>query len=157
MAIILTIGFLAGTIDNEVNAMIFGLFVGLILGILENPLVEFIYGKFVARFYEGFIGSHLIILVILGVIVESLFLFPKQSLRHAVGEEHLGIGEVKKFIGLGQHALRKGFLGLLEAEIGKTFAHFALHVFQVAAPHRAERGHHIFVVTLLGRENLLFK
>ncbi|MGN0176323.1 MAG: zinc ribbon domain-containing protein [Methanobrevibacter sp.] len=69
IAIILTVGFLAGTIDNEVNAMVFGLFVGLILGILENSLVEFIYGIFVARFYESFIGGHLIILVILGVIV----------------------------------------------------------------------------------------
>lgn len=67
--------------------MIFGLFVGLILGILENPLVEFIYGKFVARFYEGFIGSHLIILVILGVIVAYISnMFLKETIEDVISK-----------------------------------------------------------------------
>ena len=69
IAIILSVGFFAGAIDNEANAVIFGLIVGLILGFLENPLVEFMYGAFVAGVYEGFLGGHLILLVILGVIV----------------------------------------------------------------------------------------
>lgn len=69
IAIILAVGFFAGIIDNEANAIVFGLIVGIILGLLETPLVEFMYGAFVAGFYEGFFGGHLVILVILGVIV----------------------------------------------------------------------------------------
>jgi uncharacterized membrane protein YvbJ len=69
IAIILSVGFFAAAIDNEANAIIFGLIVGLILGFLENPLVESMYGALVAGFYEGFLGSHLIILVIVGVVV----------------------------------------------------------------------------------------
>lgn len=69
IAIILSSGFYAAAIDNEANAIIFGLIVGLILGILENPLVEFIYGAFVAGVYNGFFGGHLLLLVILGVIM----------------------------------------------------------------------------------------
>ena len=42
--------------------------VGLVLGILETPLVEFTYGAFVAGFYEGFFGGHLVLLMILGTI-----------------------------------------------------------------------------------------
>lgn len=69
MAIILAVGFFAAPIDNEVNASIFGFFVGLILGILENPIIGFMFGSFAAGFYEGYFGSHLIILLILSVVV----------------------------------------------------------------------------------------
>lgn len=69
IAIILSVGIFAAAIDNDANAIVFGLIVGLILGILETPLVEFMYGAFVAGFYEGFFGGHLVFLVILGVII----------------------------------------------------------------------------------------
>ena len=69
IAIILSAGFFGASIDNESNAIVFGLIVGLILGILETPLVEFTYGAFVAGFYEGFFGGHLILIVILGVVM----------------------------------------------------------------------------------------
>ncbi len=69
IAIILSVGFFAGVIDNEANAIVFGLIVALILGILETPLVEFMYGAFVAGFYEGFFGSHLILFIVLGVVI----------------------------------------------------------------------------------------
>ncbi|WP_295589791.1 zinc-ribbon domain-containing protein [uncultured Methanobrevibacter sp.] len=69
IAIILSVGFFGAAIDNEANAIIFGLIVGLILGLLENPLVEFTYGAFVAGFYEGFFGGHLILIVILGAVM----------------------------------------------------------------------------------------
>lgn len=69
IAIILSAGFFAGTIDNEANAIVFGLIVGLLLGLLENPLVELIFGAFVGGFYDWFYGGHLILIVILGVIV----------------------------------------------------------------------------------------
>jgi len=69
IAIILSAGFFGAAIDNEVNSMVFGLIVGLVLGLLENPLVEFTYGAFVAGFYEGFFGGHLVLIVILGIIV----------------------------------------------------------------------------------------
>lgn len=69
IAIILSVGVFAAAIDNDANAIIFGLIVGLLLGILENPLVEFLYGAFVAGFYDGFFGGHLVLLVILGVVM----------------------------------------------------------------------------------------
>ena len=69
IAIILSVGFFAGVIDNEANAIVFGLIIGLILGILETPLVEFMYGALVAGVYEGFFGGHLVLLIVLGVII----------------------------------------------------------------------------------------
>lgn len=69
IAIILSVGFFGAAIDNEANAIIFGLIVGLILGILENPLVEFTYGALIAGLYDGFLGGHLILIVILGVVM----------------------------------------------------------------------------------------
>ena len=69
IAIILSVGFFAAVIDNEANAIVFGLIVGLILGILETPLVEFMYGALVAGIYEGFFGGHLILLIVLGIII----------------------------------------------------------------------------------------
>lgn len=68
IAIILSVGFFAAAIDNDANSIVFGLIVGLVLGILETPLVEFTYGAFVAGFYEGFFGGHLVLLMILGAI-----------------------------------------------------------------------------------------
>ena len=69
IAIILSAGFFGASVDNDANAIIFGLIVGLILGLLENPLVEFMYGVFVAGFYDGFFGGHLVIIVILGIVM----------------------------------------------------------------------------------------
>ena len=69
IAIILSAGFFGAAIDNEANAIVFGLIVGLILGLLETPLVEFTYGALVAGFYEGFFGGHLVLIVILGVVM----------------------------------------------------------------------------------------
>ena len=69
LAVILSVGFFAGTIDNEANATISGLIVGIILGIIENPLVEFMFGAFAAGFYEGFFGGHLLVLTVISVIV----------------------------------------------------------------------------------------
>ena len=84
IAIILSAGFFGAAMDNEANAIVFGLIVGLILGLLETPLVEFTYGAFVAGFYEGFFGGHLLLIVILGVImayVSNMYL--KESIRGA--------------------------------------------------------------------------
>lgn len=69
IAIILSAGFFGAAIDNEANSIVFGLIVGLILGLLETPLVEFAYGAFVAGFYEGFFGGHLILIVVLGIVM----------------------------------------------------------------------------------------
>ena len=86
IAIILSAGFFAGLIDNEANAVVFGLLVGLILGVLENPLVEFVYGAFVAGVYEGFLGGHLILLVILGIIVAYVSnIYLKDSIQDIAG------------------------------------------------------------------------
>ena len=69
IAIILSAGFFGAAIDNEANAIVFGLIVGLLLGLLETPLVQFTYGAFVAGFYEGFFGGHLILIVVLGIVM----------------------------------------------------------------------------------------
>lgn len=85
LAIILCCGFIGGLIDNDANAILFGLFTGLILGILENPLVQFWYGAFAAGFYEGFFGGQLLLLVILGIIsayVSNMFL--KETVQNIV-------------------------------------------------------------------------
>lgn len=69
LAIVLSVGFFAGTIDNENNALISGVVVGFILGLLEFTLVDVMFGKYVAVAYEWFLGSNIIILVILGAII----------------------------------------------------------------------------------------
>lgn len=69
IAIVLSVGFFAGIIDNEANAMVSGFFVGLILGILENPIVEFVFGRLAARLYDWIFGGQLIFLVILGIVI----------------------------------------------------------------------------------------
>ena len=68
IAIILSVGFFAGLVDNEANAIVMGLFVGLILGLLENPLVEFWYGRLAAGLYEWFFGGQILLLMILAII-----------------------------------------------------------------------------------------
>ncbi|RAP43429.1 zinc ribbon domain-containing protein [uncultured Methanosphaera sp.] len=72
IAIIISVGFCAAPIDNEINATISGFIVGLFLGILESPLVGFVYGSFAAELYEYYVGTHLITLIILGVVVAFL-------------------------------------------------------------------------------------
>lgn len=69
IAILLSVGFFAGVIDNEANALISGILVGVILGFLESPLVEFWYGSFVAGFYDWYFGGQILLLIILGAIV----------------------------------------------------------------------------------------
>ena len=86
IAIILSVGFFAGAIDNKANAIIFGFLVGLILGFLENPLVEFTYGVFVARFYEGFFGGHLLFFTIFGIIIAYISnIYLKDSIQDITG------------------------------------------------------------------------
>lgn len=80
IAIVLSVGFFAGLIDNEANAVLSGFFVGLILGFLESPIIEFCWGAFAARVYEWFFGSQIILLIIIAVItayVSNVFLKSK--------------------------------------------------------------------------------
>ncbi|WP_405304594.1 zinc-ribbon domain-containing protein [Methanobrevibacter sp.] len=86
IAIIISVGFFAGLVDNEANAIVMGAIVGLILGILENPLVEFWYGSFVAGLYEWFFGGQILLLIILGIIcayVSNVYL--KKNIREIAG------------------------------------------------------------------------
>ena len=84
-AIIISVGFFAGTIDNDANAIISGITAGIILGILEFPVVSFTFGYFVAGIYEGIFGSNLIILIILGAITGYLSnTFLKENIRSIV-------------------------------------------------------------------------
>ena len=86
IAVILSVGFFAGLVDNEANALVLGLFVGLILGILENPLVGFWYGALAAGVYDWLFGGQIILLIILGVIcsyVSNIYL--KENIRKIVG------------------------------------------------------------------------
>ena len=53
-------------------------------------------------------SSHFMNIIFVGFthfMNKMYFLFPKQGLRYAVGKEHLGIGEVKKFACLCDFAL----------------------------------------------------
>ena len=68
IAIILSVGFFAGLVDDEANAIVLGFFVGLILGILENPLVGFWFGSFAAGLYEWYYGGQILLLIILGIV-----------------------------------------------------------------------------------------
>lgn len=77
IAIIISVGFFAAPIDNEINATISGFLAGLFLGILETPLIELVYGSFAAWVYEYYVGTHLLTLIVLGVLVaffSNLFL-----------------------------------------------------------------------------------
>ena len=68
IAVILSAGFFAAAVGNQINAIVFGFIVGLILGLLETPLIEFLFGSFVAGLYQGFLGGHLLIIIIFGVV-----------------------------------------------------------------------------------------
>jgi hypothetical protein len=57
IAIIISVGFCAAPIDNEINATISGFIVGLFLGILESPFVGFVYGSFAAELYEYYVRN----------------------------------------------------------------------------------------------------
>ena len=86
IAVILSVGFFAGIVDNEANATVMGLFVGLILGLLETPLVQFWYGRLVAGFYEWIFGGQILVLIILGIIcayVSNMYL--KENIRGIAG------------------------------------------------------------------------
>lgn len=72
LAIIISVGFFAGIIDNELNALTSGLIVGLCLGSLENTLVKAVFGTFASNLYKGLFGSSIIVLIIVGAVVGYL-------------------------------------------------------------------------------------
>lgn len=85
LAIILSVGFFAGLVDNEANASMLGFIVGLILGILENPLIEFWWGSYVAAFYSWYFGGQILLLIILGVSMGYVSnMFFKSNIRSFV-------------------------------------------------------------------------
>lgn len=87
IAVILSVGFFAGLVDNEANAIVLGLVVGLILGLLENPLVQFWYGRFVAGVYDWLFGGQILVLIILAVIcayVSNMYL--KENIQDIAGK-----------------------------------------------------------------------
>ena len=87
IAVILSVGFFSGLIDNEANAIVSGLFVGLILGFLENPIIEFCFGRFVARVYEWFFGSQIIFLVLIGILTAYISnVYLKSKIQGIVGD-----------------------------------------------------------------------
>ena len=87
IAIILSVGFFAGLIDNEANAIVSGLFVGLILGLLENPIIEFCWGTLAARFYEWYFGGQILVLIILGIIMAYISnVYLKSKIQDIVGD-----------------------------------------------------------------------
>lgn len=68
IAVILSAGFFAAAVGNQINAIVFGFIVGLLLGLLETPVIEFLFGSIVAGFYQGFFGGHLLVITVLGVV-----------------------------------------------------------------------------------------
>ena len=68
IAVILSAGFFAAAVGNQINAIVFGFIVGLILGLLETPLIEFLFGSLVAGIYQGFFGGHLLIIINFGIV-----------------------------------------------------------------------------------------
>ena len=86
IAVILSVTFFAGLVDNEANALVLGLFVGLILGILENPLVGFWYGALAAGVYDWIFGGQILLLIILGVICGYFSnIYLKENIRKIAG------------------------------------------------------------------------
>jgi len=86
IAILLSVGFFAGFIDNEANAVISGFFTGLILGVLENPIVAFCWGVFAAKFYEWFFGGQILLLIIFGVIIAYVSnMYLKSKIQNVAG------------------------------------------------------------------------
>lgn len=87
IAVILSVGFFAGLIDNEANAVVSSLFVGLILGFLENPIIEICFGRFVAKVYEWFFGSQILFLIIIAIITAYISnVFLKSKIQDIVGD-----------------------------------------------------------------------
>ena len=87
IAVILSVGFFAGLVDNESNAIVLGFFVGLIVGILENPLVGFWYGALAAGIYDWLFGGQILVLIILGIIcayISNMYL--KENIRDIAGK-----------------------------------------------------------------------
>lgn len=77
LALIISVGFFAASINNEANALISGLITGLVLGVLEIPLVKLVFGLFVGGFYNYIFGEHILPLIVVGGIiafVSNLFL-----------------------------------------------------------------------------------
>lgn len=89
IAVIISVGFFAGLLDNDANAIVSGLFVGLILGILENPLIEFWWGKYVAAAYEWLFGGQIIFLIILGIIAAYVSNTYLKSDIDKIADKHL--------------------------------------------------------------------
>lgn len=90
IAILISVGFFAGTIDTDANAVIFGIIIAIFLSILENPLVEFVWGVFISRIYGGVYGSHWLVFIIVSVAVAYLSnIFLKNSIQSFIGQ--LGI------------------------------------------------------------------
>ena len=86
IAVILSVGFFAGLIDNEANAVVSGFFVGLILGILENPIVELCWGSLAAGVYEWLYGGQILLLIILGIITAYISnIYLKKNIREIAG------------------------------------------------------------------------
>ncbi|WP_295721234.1 hypothetical protein [uncultured Methanobrevibacter sp.] len=89
-AILITVGFFAGTIDGMFNAIMSGAITAVVLGSMENSLVEFLYGAFVAGVYKGYFGGHIVILIITGIIIGYLSnAYLKEPIRGIV--DNLGI------------------------------------------------------------------
>lgn len=87
IAVILSVGFFAGLIDNEANAIVSGLFVGLILGFLENPIIQFCFGSFVAKVYEWFFGSQILFLILIAILTAYISnVFLKSKIQDIVGD-----------------------------------------------------------------------
>ena len=87
IAIILSVGFFGGLIDNEANAIVSGLLVGVILGLLENPIVQFCWGVFAAKFYEWFFGGQIVVLIILGIVMAYISnVYLKSKIQGIVGD-----------------------------------------------------------------------
>lgn len=86
IAILISVGFFAGLVDNEANAVVSGFFVGLILGLLENPIIGFVWGSFAAGLYEWVYGGQIFVLIILGVIIAYVSnIYLKKNIRGIAG------------------------------------------------------------------------
>lgn len=86
IAILISVGFFAGFIDNEANAVVSGFFVGLVLGLLENPIIGFVWGSFAAGVYEWVYGGQIIFLIILGVIIAYVSnIYLKKNIQDIAG------------------------------------------------------------------------
>jgi len=86
IAILISVGFFAGLVNNEANAVIFGFCVGLILGILENPIIEFVWGSFAAGVYEWIFGGQILLLITLGIIIAYVSnIYLKKNIQNIAG------------------------------------------------------------------------